>query len=157
MMVTSREGSYFTVEFSRGQVIVEFQAGGPVTSIRFDRSSSVTACSGSHHAEEWFREYFSGGDPETDVELDMTGSPPFHRKVWNVVREIRRGQTMTYGQVAARAGSPGAARAVGQAMAKNRFPLVVPCHRVLSSGGIGGFSSGLDLKRWLLDLERQGP
>ncbi len=90
----------------------------------------------------------------SDVELDMEGRPPFFRRVWQTVREIPRGETMTYGEVALRVGKPGAARAVGQAMAANPYPPIVPCHRVLGhKGRLGGFRGGLDLKRHLLALE----
>jgi methylated-DNA-[protein]-cysteine S-methyltransferase len=92
----------------------------------------------------------------TGVDLDMEGVPPFHRKVYAVVRAIPPGSTLTYGDVAARAGSPGSARAVGQAMAKNPFAPVVPCHRVLAAGGkAGGFSAngGVTTKREMLAIE----
>ncbi|MGH9078814.1 MAG: methylated-DNA--[protein]-cysteine S-methyltransferase [Acidimicrobiales bacterium] len=87
--------------------------------------------------------------------LDMDGIPPFHRAVYEATRSIPTGATLTYGQVAALAGAPRAARAVGHALARNPFPLVVPCHRVLSAGGIGGFSAdgGVITKRRLLALE----
>jgi methylated-DNA-[protein]-cysteine S-methyltransferase len=91
------------------------------------------------------------------VELDVEGVPPFHRLVYEVTREIPPGATLSYGEVAARAGSPGAARAVGQALRKNPFAIVVPCHRVLAAGGkVGGFTAngGVDTKRKLLALER---
>ena len=80
----------------------------------------------------------------------------FQRQVVKACRAIKRGECRTYGQVAALAGSPGAARAVGQVMRTNRTPLIVPCHRVVAAGGkIGGFSApqGLAMKRRLLELE----
>jgi methylated-DNA-[protein]-cysteine S-methyltransferase len=92
----------------------------------------------------------------SDVELDMEGVPAFHRRVYDVVREIPPGGTMSYGEVAAWAGAPGAARAVGQALGNNPFAIVVPCHRVLAAGGrIGGFSAngGITTKRRLLAIE----
>jgi methylated-DNA-[protein]-cysteine S-methyltransferase len=77
------------------------------------------------------------------VPLDMDGLPEFHRAVYTAVRTIPPGETLTYGQVAAQAGRPGAARAVGQALGRNPFAIVVPCHRVVAAGGtIGGFSAG---------------
>ena len=85
--------------------------------------------------------------------LDWTGVPPFHRRVYERVHAIPRGQTLTYGGVARAVGSPGAARAVGQAMARNPFPLIVPCHRVVAANNLGGFGGGLALKRRLLRLE----
>jgi len=90
------------------------------------------------------------------IPLDLDGLPPFHRKVYEAARHIGRGQIRTYGQVAAEVGSPGAFRAVGQALAKNPIPIVVPCHRVVAAGGKpGGFSApgGLDTKARLLAIE----
>ena len=91
-----------------------------------------------------------------DVALDMSGLPEFPRQVYAVARSLPRGVTMTYGEVAARAGAPGAAQAVGQAMGANPFPIVVPCHRVVAAGGgNGGFSApgGVDTKLRLLAIE----
>lgn len=88
--------------------------------------------------------------------LDMGGLPAFHRAVYTAVRTIPVGETLTYGQVAAMAGHPGAARAVGQALGRNPFAIVVPCHRVVAAGGrLGGFSAveGTATKARLLALE----
>lgn len=98
------------------------------------------------------------GSPENfrDVPLDLSHLTAFQRKVVEECRKIRPGQTLTYGELAVRAGYPGAARAVGSTMARNRFPIVVPCHRVVGAGGsLGGFSapSGISLKRRLLEVE----
>jgi methylated-DNA-[protein]-cysteine S-methyltransferase len=93
------------------------------------------------------------------VRIDLSGLTVFCRRVLQICRKIPYGRTLSYGQVAARAGSPGAARAVGACMAANRHPLVIPCHRVIaSSGELGGFSSpgGVLIKRRLLDMEAAG-
>jgi methylated-DNA-[protein]-cysteine S-methyltransferase len=83
-----------------------------------------------------------------------TDATPFARAVWQATAAIPYGETRTYGELARAAGSPGAARAVGGAMAKNPLPLVIPCHRVVGAGGrIGGFSPGVSLKRCLLAHE----
>jgi methylated-DNA-[protein]-cysteine S-methyltransferase len=90
------------------------------------------------------------------VRLDMRGVPPFHRRVYEVARDIAPGQTLSYGELAARLGAPGSARAVGQALGRNPFALVVPCHRVLAAGGKpGGFSAngGVATKQRLLAIE----
>lgn len=77
-----------------------------------------------------------------DVPLDHSAAPPFHRRVYQAARRIASGQTRTYGQLAAAAGQPGAARAVGQALGKNPIALLVPCHRIVAAGGKpGGFSA----------------
>lgn len=95
----------------------------------------------------------------SDVPTDLAHLSGFQRRVVKACRAIPAGQRRTYGQLAAAAGSPGAARAVGQVMAMNRVPLIVPCHRVVASGGgLGGFSApqGLAMKRRLLELEAAG-
>jgi methylated-DNA-[protein]-cysteine S-methyltransferase len=90
------------------------------------------------------------------VALDMDGVPEFHRRVYDAARAIPPGGTLSYGDIARRVGAPGAARAVGQALGRNPFPIVVPCHRVLAAGGkIGGFSAqgGVATKRRMLAIE----
>jgi O-6-methylguanine DNA methyltransferase len=92
----------------------------------------------------------------SDVELDHEGVPDFHRAVYRAARAVQPGATVSYGELAAKLGAPGAARAVGQALGRNPFAIVVPCHRVLAAGGrAGGFSAkgGLVTKRRMLALE----
>ena len=84
------------------------------------------------------------------------GKTPFARKVYALVHQIPPGGTQSYGEVAAACGSPGASRAVGNCMARNPMPLIVPCHRVLSAAGMGGFGGGLDMKADLLAGEVDG-
>lgn len=79
--------------------------------------------------------------------------PPFIQQVLTALREVAAGTTVTYGQLANRCGNPRAARAVGMAMRRNPTPILVPCHRVVASTGLGGFTPGLDVKRELLRLE----
>ncbi|MDD5226357.1 MAG: MGMT family protein [Candidatus Omnitrophica bacterium] len=117
--------------------------------------------------------------------LDLTGYSPFQRKVYAALRKVPVGKTVTYGELAKLAGYPGAARAVGTAMRKNRLPVVIPCHRVIPvsvpipinfreaeigavqttilekkrkvwTGGLGEFSAGKKWKRWLLEQEVSG-
>ncbi len=93
----------------------------------------------------------------TDVTLDMHAVPPFDRQVYAVARTIPPGETLSYGQIAMRLGDVHLARDVGQALARNPFPIVVPCHRVLAAGGkLGGFSArgGVATKQRLLAIER---
>lgn len=90
------------------------------------------------------------------LSLDITGVPVFERAVYDALRKVPRGQTVTYGELAMLAGSKGAAQAVGTAMARNPWPVVVPCHRVLAAGNKpGGFSApgGLKTKEKLLAME----
>jgi len=92
----------------------------------------------------------------TGVPLDMEGLSAFAREVYAIARAIPPGETMTYGEIAARLGDPAAARAVGEAMGQNPYPIVVPCHRVLAAGGkLGGFSAhgGAATKLRLLEIE----
>ena len=93
------------------------------------------------------------------IELDMRGLPPFYQRVYDAARGIPPGSTCTYGELAARLGAPGSARAVGRALGNNPFAIIVPCHRVLAAGGkVGGFSAngGITTKLRLLTCERPG-
>ncbi|EAQ77888.1 methylated-DNA--[protein]-cysteine S-methyltransferase [Blastopirellula marina] len=101
---------------------------------------------------------YAAGEPVdlASIAIDLTGFTPFATRVYQQCRKIPLGTTLSYGQLAARAGSPAAARAVGGAMARNRIPLLIPCHRVVASTGkLHGFSApqGLKLKDRLLRLE----
>ncbi|MDW5594321.1 methylated-DNA--[protein]-cysteine S-methyltransferase [Conexibacter stalactiti] len=97
-------------------------------------------------------------DDLADVALDDRELPEFARAVYALAREVRPGRTVTYGELTRRLGAdPGAARAVGQALGRNPWPIVVPCHRIVAaSGGTGGFSArgGVETKLRLLELER---
>ncbi|HWX75225.1 MAG TPA: methylated-DNA--[protein]-cysteine S-methyltransferase [Solirubrobacteraceae bacterium] len=99
-------------------------------------------------------EYFSGRRREFDLALDRTLMSPFAQRVLRVTSEIPYGGVLSYAEVAADAGSPRGFRAAGNALGSNPLPIVVPCHRVLRSGGsLGGYGGGLERKRWLLTLE----
>lgn len=101
-----------------------------------------------------FYHYFE--DPRTsfaDLPLDLKGTG-FQLEVWRALRAIPSGSTLTYQELARRLGRPQAARAVGRACGANPLPLIVPCHRVIAAdGSLGGYSSGLARKRWLLEHE----
>lgn len=104
-------------------------------------------------------DYFQG-KPVTFIEpLDLGDATPFFKVAWEACRSIPIGETRSYAWLAARAGRPRAARAAGQAMARNRLPILIPCHRVIGSdGNLCGFGSGrsaLELKQKLLDLEKK--
>ncbi len=100
--------------------------------------------------------YFLGeGNLEAPSWFDFTGVPELMRRVLLEVCRIPYGETRSYGEVAALAGKPGAARYVGGCMAGNPFPVFVPCHRVVrADGGLGGFGGGLELKRRMLAMEK---
>jgi methylated-DNA-[protein]-cysteine S-methyltransferase len=100
-------------------------------------------------------EYFAGRRHSFELPLDwsLVGGP-FGRKVLRVTSEIPYGGVLSYREVAADAGSPRGSRAAGNALGSNPMPIVVPCHRVLhSGGGLGGYGGGVERKRWLLELE----
>jgi methylated-DNA-[protein]-cysteine S-methyltransferase len=98
--------------------------------------------------------YFEGAPTDfSSLTLDPRGTP-FQLRVWQELRRIPWGQTISYGELARRVGNPKASRAVGQANAVNPIPLIIPCHRVINANGsLGGYSSGPDRKRWLLRHE----
>ncbi|MHB8104329.1 MAG: methylated-DNA--[protein]-cysteine S-methyltransferase [Dehalococcoidales bacterium] len=103
-----------------------------------------------------FKAYFYGQRAEFPDKLDFDGATDFQRAVWEATKRIPYGQNKSYAWVANKIGKPGAARAAGQALGKNPLPIIVPCHRVLSSdGALGGFSGGLAMKKRLLKLEKQ--
>ncbi len=106
------------------------------------------------------REYFSGTRERFSYAVELSGRTSFQKKVLQATARIPYGETRSYAWLARQAGSPRAARAVGQVMAKNPVPLLIPCHRVVGSdGGLCGFAGGLralGLKQRLLDLEERG-
>lgn len=113
-------------------------------------------------AERWKRlarkellAYLAGRSASFSVPCDLAALPPFARSVLRVTAKIPYGQVKSYRWIAARLGKPGATRAVGNALAKNPIPVLIPCHRVIrSDGSLGGFALGLDWKRKLLALEK---
>ena len=100
-------------------------------------------------------QYFAGQRTDFDVAVSLAGTP-FQRTVWAALREIPYGETESYGQLAERIGSPGAARAVGLANARNPIGIIVPCHRVVgATGNLTGYGGGLERKQYLLDFEHR--
>jgi methylated-DNA-[protein]-cysteine S-methyltransferase len=132
------------------------------------RSRSSPGNSGEALREsDWHRELrrrferYGLGEPVAfdDIEIDQPRGTLFQERVRRITRAIPYGQTLSYGELAARAGYPRAARAVGSVMASNRFPIVIPCHRVVAAAGkLGGFSApcGTGLKARLLAMEAEG-
>jgi methylated-DNA-[protein]-cysteine S-methyltransferase len=115
----------------------------------------VLEAEGAHPLAKRLARYFSGQRSSfEDVELDLAWCTQFQRSVAEVLRTIPYGETVTYGELAALAGHPGAQRAAGTFCAGNRFPVLLPCHRVLAANGLGGYGSlGASYKRRLLELE----
>jgi methylated-DNA-[protein]-cysteine S-methyltransferase len=116
---------------------------------------SAERVEGSHPLAERLQAYFAGADDTfEDVELDVGSETPFQRAVADTLRSIPRGETVTYGELAALAGYPNAHRAAGTVCARNRFPIVIPCHRVTGAVGLGRFGPlGTGYKQRLLALE----
>jgi methylated-DNA-[protein]-cysteine S-methyltransferase len=126
-----------------------------IVSLGNDVSQAVPSAKRFSDLIKRFQTYFSGRKVDFPDELDYSGCTPFRRGVWQATRQIPYGQTRSYGWIAHQLGKPNAARAVGQALGRNPFPIIVPCHRVLAGdGGLGGFSGGLEIKKSLLTLEK---
>lgn len=125
-----------------------------------DLRDEATLSAEQRKVVDLIRDFAAGRGPDlAQIEIDPGPATPFQRLVWQACREITPGETLSYGQLAQVVGSPGAARAVGSCMAKNRIPLIIPCHRVIgSSGKLHGFSApqGLTMKQRLLQLEGVG-
>jgi methylated-DNA-[protein]-cysteine S-methyltransferase len=133
-------GTLWTIDF----VLLQHEAPVPGSTVR-----------GEHPLAERFQDWFRGSrDDFLDVELDTDGMTPVQLELLNTLRAVPYGEVVTYGELAALAGYPRAARAAGTFCAHNRFSLVVPCHRVVSVSGIGGYGSlGVEYKRRLLEVE----
>jgi O-6-methylguanine DNA methyltransferase len=107
-------------------------------------------------AETQLREYLSGERVAFDLPIHLPGSS-FQERVWQELKTIPYGETISYGELARRVGVPAASRAVGRANGSNRIAVIVPCHRVIAAGGaLGGYGGGLPAKRFLLELELAG-
>lgn len=103
---------------------------------------------------ERLRVYLGGHKVTFADNLDLSQATTFQRKVWEITRLIPYGETRSYRWVAEQIGQPGAVRAVGQALARNPLPIIIPCHRVVASNNkLGGYSGGVEMKKYLLNLE----
>lgn len=123
---------------------------------RIDFTSSKLAEAQVDKAAAWLKDYFQGAQADYAGKLDLSGTE-FQRAVWREISKIKFGETLTYGEIAGRIGKPKASRAVGAAVGANPIPLIVPCHRVMGTGGkITGYSGGdgIPTKRKLLGLEK---
>jgi len=167
---TGRQGAVFPTEL--GWMTCEWSAGALARNAfglrsgraaRAELSGTWTELPANEAEEalvalvERLRRYAQEFDDDfADVPLSFAGIAPFARRALAACRRIPLGTTISYAELARRGGSPGAARAAGNTMARNRFPLIVPCHRVVGAGGqLGGYSApeGLPMKRRLLDAE----
>lgn len=147
--------------------------GGALTRVLFPRTRGVEvradaawrADDGTHGddsavlaaAREQLGDYFAGRRRSFDLPLAPAGTP-FQRRVWEALRGLAFGETVSYAELARRAGAPGAARAIGAANGRNPIPVVVPCHRVIGADGtLTGFGGGVECKEWLLAHEGAWP
>ena len=122
---------------------------------RFGEVSDTVSDTESDELVRSFAAFLAGEDASfADVELDLEWATPFQRSLVEALRGVPRGEVVSYGELAALAGRPRAARAAGALCAANRYAFVVPCHRVVAASGIGGYGdAGIDVKRRLLALE----
>jgi methylated-DNA-[protein]-cysteine S-methyltransferase len=130
-------------------------ADGLVVNHELPAARPVRGSRDAHPLTERLRAWFAGSrDDFADVELELDWCTPLQRALIRELRTIPSGQTVTYGELAALAGRPKAPRAGGSICAENRFPIFVPCHRVVSANGLGGYGSlGVEYKRRLLDVD----
>lgn len=106
-------------------------------------------------AESEINEFLSGGRMDFDIPFEREGTE-FQKAVWDAILHIPYGETRTYSEIAAETGHPNAARAVGTACRRNHVPIIIPCHRVVpSGGGCGGYIGGATMKRRLIAFERE--
>ncbi|HKL87017.1 MAG TPA: methylated-DNA--[protein]-cysteine S-methyltransferase [Treponemataceae bacterium] len=144
---------YFSFSGIGSLVLVE--QGGILVGLDFLDAPVLTASQETPLKKQCFREiseYLEGKRKVFSIPMSARGTP-FQEAVWDVVLSIPFGSTLTYSQIAERIGSPRACRAVGTAVGKNPLPILIPCHRVVSRSGLGGYSGGLPIKIRLLALE----
>jgi methylated-DNA-[protein]-cysteine S-methyltransferase len=138
-----------------GTLAIAVDANGRAVQLRLDgaRGAGPDADERATRVRAQLEEYFAGARREFDLELAPRGTA-FQLRVWQALREIPYGAVRSYGDVARALGHPTAARALGQANGRNPLPVVIPCHRVIASGGsLGGYTGGLERKQRLLALE----
>ena len=137
-----------------GQLTISWSGSG-LTSVRFGATPLPVGGSSHGPVAKAFDDYFAGDlEALQCVPLDVAPRSAFAGSVMERLRSVAPGQLITYQGLAARAGSPGAARAVGSVMARNPVPIAVACHRVVSATApLGGYAGGSDRKRWLLAHE----
>ncbi|MBF0318174.1 MAG: methylated-DNA--[protein]-cysteine S-methyltransferase [Nitrospirae bacterium] len=146
--------SYTSLDTPIGRIYAVTE-GVAVVEIAFERPLCPEADQ-EHAALRQLREYFNGERFSFDVEINPGRISGFYAAVYRVLREIPYAATCSYKELAQRAGSPSAARAVGQAMSKNPIPVILPCHRVIASDGtLGGYTGGIGVKEKLLALEKR--
>jgi methylated-DNA-[protein]-cysteine S-methyltransferase len=156
-VLDSPVGALLVATTRRGVCRISYDADPEAQAEQLARAYGVRVLRAPSAVDEVKREldeYFDGRRVTFDLALDLTAAPDFTRTVLDELAQVPYGQVTTYGTLAARVGSPRAARAVGTVMNRNPIPIVLPCHRVVgSSGSLVGYAGGLDRKHALLRLE----
>lgn len=146
---------YEVYESPIGKLYLSF-SGKYLTLVSFTKPADIAYVPGAA-PQSFIREltaYFAGRKTSFSPEIKFLKGTEFEKRVWFTLRGIPYGETRTYAWVAKKSGNPAATRAVGQALSKNPVTIVLPCHRVVESdGSVGGYSSGVSIKRRLLELE----
>jgi methylated-DNA-[protein]-cysteine S-methyltransferase len=156
-LVDSPLGSLFVAVSARGLCAIDYDAEPEREEERLARQFGARVLRSAGPVDDVRRQlasYFEGKRRDFDVDVDLRLAREFGQRVLAELRQVPYGETTTYGTLAARAGHPRAARAVGSVMNRNPVPIVVPCHRVVGAGGsLVGYGGGLDRKLALLRLE----
>jgi AraC family transcriptional regulator of adaptative response/methylated-DNA-[protein]-cysteine methyltransferase len=162
-IVPSPIGDFVAGATTKGCCIFEFADRGGLERIkaRLLRRYRISLIEGTNkHIDMMTKqvgEYFAGKRKEFSLTFDLKGTP-FERSVWEELLKIPYGETRAYGELAAKLGKPGAARAVGRANGANYIPIIIPCHRVIdANGSLHGYGGGLWRKKWLLEHEGATP
>lgn len=150
----STESFYDTFESPIGTLYLVFR-GKVLTEIALKKPSGLLRKGNAPPViKKELKEYFENGMEEFTQKIGFTRGTELDKKVWLTLKEIPYGETRTYKWLAEKIGKPSACRAVGQALSRNPIPILLPCHRIIESdGSIGGYSSGIDIKRRLLEIE----
>ena len=126
--------------------------GDEIVAVHFGAAEESEPSPPALEAERQLTQYFAGERKAFDLPIRLDGTE-FQKKVWRALCDIPYGEVRTYGDIARAVGSPHACRAIGGANHKNPICIIVPCHRVVASNGIGGYGQGIEIKKYLLELE----
>ncbi|MBI5739096.1 MAG: methylated-DNA--[protein]-cysteine S-methyltransferase [Nitrospirae bacterium] len=153
--MNTSQSVYDTFDSPLGTLYLTF-SDSFLTAVSFSKPSGVPFKKGSA-PESFIRElsaYFNGENSSFTQQIRFLAGTDFEKKVWSALNKIPFGETRSYKWLAGKIGKPAAARAVGGALSKNPIPIVIPCHRVIESdGSLGGYSSGVNVKKRLLEME----
>ena len=151
--IASPVGDVFFIWRKEGILTLSFIEGDYGEKISDFIKSDFTFIRSSSPVEKQLKEYFRGERKKFDIDLVIRGTS-YQQKVWEELMKVPYGETVSYGELARRIGNPKGARSVGMAVHFNPIGIIIPCHRVImSNGDIGGYASGVDRKKWLLEHE----